>query len=183
MTASATGRGCAGPSRRVVLKGGLALAGAGFVGFTPAGARAPQRLVVTLDAAGLFGAQAVLARAEALLSREGHSERAVDLLVAPGYRPAGLRGALLSPEALASLPTDRLAALLADPLTRQITAPPAPVPLPPAAGLDRLGLLLAGLPERFQTVVVALHGTSALSEEARDRFEAALAPDTRMIAA
>ncbi len=173
----------AGPTRRAVLKGGLALVGAGLVGFGPVEAMAPQRIVLTLEGAGLFGAQAVLARAQALLSREGHSERAVDLLVAPGYRPAGLRGALLSPEALASLPTDRLAALLADPLTRQITAPPAPVPLPPAASLDRLGVLLDGLPERFRTVVVALHGTSALSEDARDRFEAALAPDTRMIAA
>lgn len=183
MTASVPERGGAGPTRRVVLKGGLALAGAGFVGFKPAGAMAQQRLVLTLDAAGLFGAEAVVGRAQALLSREGHPERAVDLLVAPGYWPAGLRGTLLSPEALASLPADRLAALLADPLTRQITAPLAPVPLPPAAGLDRLGVLLAGLPERFQTVVVALHGASALSEEVRDRFEAALTPDTRMIAA
>ena len=171
------------PTRRTVLKGAMAIAGAGLIGGVRIAVAAPlPRLVLTLDAKGLFGVPAVLARAAPLLIREGRSPQGIDLLVADGYRPIGFHGALLSPAALAALPAGRIAALLADPLTAEINAPPPTRPLSAARLLERLGALLPLVPER-ETVVVALRGVDALSEAERTRFEAALAPSTRLILA
>lgn len=171
------------PTRRTVLKGAVALAGAGVIGGAGVAVAAPlPRLVLTVDAKGLFGVPAVLARAAPLLTREGRSPQGIDLLVADGYRPIGFQGALLSPVALAALPTGRIAALLADPLTAEINAPPRSRPLLVARLLEQLGALLPLVPER-DTVVVALRGVNALSEAERTRFEAALAPSARLILA
>ena len=175
--------GGARPTRRTVLKGVMAFAGAGVIGGARVAMAAPlPRLVLTVEAKGLFGVPAVLARAAPLLIREGRSPQGIDLLVADGYRPIGFHGALVSPAALAALPTGRIVALLADPLTAQVNAPPPTRPLDAARLLERLGALLPLVPER-NTVVVALRGVNALSEAERTGFEAALAPSTRLILA
>ncbi|ALN73797.1 hypothetical protein [Aureimonas sp. AU20] len=172
------------PTRRDVLAGGLALAGAGLVGATGAGATAPEgargRLILTLETAGPVSAEAALAQAAPLLVREGFAIDAVDLLVADGTRPAGFAGRLLTPAALTALPPERLARLLAEPGPAQITAPWSIAPPPTGLALDRLATLLGLVPE-LACCVVALSGMKRLHADGQIRFEASLAPFARTL--
>ncbi|WP_062114244.1 hypothetical protein [Aureimonas sp. AU40] len=172
------------PTRRDVLAGGLALAGAGLIGATGVGASALEgargRLVLTLETAGPVSAEAALAQAAPLLAGDGFGVGAVDLLVAEGARPAGFAGRLLTPAALIALPPERLARLLAEPGPAQITAPWSIAPPPTALALDRLATLLGLVPE-LACCVVALRGTKRLHADEQIRYEASLAPFARTL--
>lgn len=174
------------PTRRDVLAGGLALAGASLVGGAATGAAgpagSPRRLVLTLRGGGPIGAGAMLERAAPFLAREGFDTDAVDLLVAEAYRPPGFQGHLLTPAALMALPADRLAALLAQPGKAQIAASWPLTSSSPAQTLERLAALLRLVPD-VTCCVIALRGTGPLSEADRTRFEAALAPFARTLGA
>ena len=161
-----------GPTRRAVLAGGLALAGGAWVHPLNAQARSVDRRSVWVITVPGRRAEVAWARAAPHFQTEERAPGPGDWLIADGYRSAGFTGRLITPATLLDLSPARLAGLLADPKTAQITSTRIPTRQDTAAWTAAFAALLRE-PVAFASCVVAVDGSEPALVEP---LEAALKP-------